>query len=77
MISINSPKASFIAEKLAGKEIDGVNFELVKMQGMSVIMKTNDDAKAKIVVKSYIGSMPEMKYKVLTVGILDDQGRLI
>lgn len=77
MISINSPKSQLVADKLQGKEIEGVSFELVKIQGMSVIMKTSDDTQAKNVVKKYIGSLPEMKYKVLTVAILDDQGRLI
>lgn len=77
MISINSPKSQLVADKLQGKEIEGVSFELVKIQGMSVIMKTSDDAQAKNIVKKYIGSLPEMKYKVLTVAILDDQGRLI
>lgn len=77
MISINSPKSQLVVDKLQGKEIEGVSFELVKIQGMSVIMKTSDDTQAKNVVKKYIGSLPEMKYKVLTVAILDDQGRLI
>lgn len=77
MISINSPKSELVVEKLQGKEIEGIAFELVKMQGMSVIMKTSDDIQAKNVVKKYIGSLPEMKYKVLTIAILDDQGRLI
>lgn len=77
MISINSPKSQLVADKLQGKEIEGVSFGLVKIQGMSVIMKTSDDAQAKNIVKKYIGSLPEMKYKVLTVTILDDQGRLI
>lgn len=77
MISINSPKSELVAEKLQGKEIEGIAFELVKMQGMSVIMKTSDDIQAKNVVKKYISSLPEMKYKLLTIAIVDDQGRLI
>ena len=77
MISINTPKTEVVIDNLNGKEIDGVKFELVRIQGMSVIMHTSNDSQAKEIVKKVITPLPEMKYKMLTISILDDNGRLI
>lgn len=77
MLSVNCPKPDVVIETFKDKEIEGIKFEYVMTQGLSVILRSNDDNKAKAVVKKILAELPALKYKFTSVMLVDDQGRAL
>ena len=78
MLSVNSPKPQVVVDTLDQKEIEGVTFEVVRVQGLSVLVRANgDEIEARSILRRVLPALPEMKYKVVSVMLVDEQGRAI
>lgn len=78
MICINCPKTALISTHFHQKTINGIYFEVVAIQGFSIILQhdTNDE-EAKQTVKQATAQMKELKHTMVTVRIVDEQGAIV
>lgn len=79
MLQIGCPKAKMINEKLNQATIDGVTFQVVSMQGltMKVSHDAKDDAAAKSILKQWLTSIPELKNAYTNIQLIDETGRIL
>lgn len=78
MLSINCPKTKIIQTYFHHQCIDGIQFEVVEIQGFSVLLKhDHSDEEAKQIAKQTIAQLKELTYFVTTVRIVDEKGALI
>lgn len=79
MLQIGSPKAALLKEKLDGLEWEGIHFQVVQMQGLTMTVKHDgcSDAGAKAAVKRYIASLPEYGKAYTNIQYVDENGRIL
>lgn len=78
MLSINSPKPDAVKQAFDHQEYEGIKFEVVRQQGLSVIVQSSaTDPEAKSVCKRVMAQLPELKRMVCSCQIVDDKGNLV
>lgn len=79
MLQIGSSKAKILNEKLNGLEWEGIHFEVVSLQSLTLKVKHNgeSDAVAKATLKKYIATLPELKNAYTNIQLVDEQGRIL
>lgn len=78
MLSISCPKTKEIIAAFDNKNIDGINFKVVNIIGLSVIVDhdSNDD-EAKRVVRKELQNIPKIRNFVSSCQIIDENGQLV
>lgn len=79
MLQIGSSKAKILNEKLNGLEWEGIHFEVISLQGLTLKVKHDgeSDAVAKAALKKYIATLPELKNAYTNIQLVDEQGRIL
>lgn len=78
MLSINSPRPGCVIQAFGGREYEGICFEVVRQQGLSVILKAScSDQEAKAVCKRVMSQLPDLKRMVCSCQIVDEKGNLV
>lgn len=78
MLSINSPRPGCIIQAFDGQTYEEIRFEVVRQQGLSVILRTSgSDQEAKAVCKRVMSNLPDLKRMVCSCQIVDEKGNLI
>lgn len=78
MLSVNSPRPNEVKKTFDQQCIEGITFEVVRTQGLSVILKHNSsDTVAKAVCKKVLKEIPALKRMVCSCQIVDENGNLI
>lgn len=78
MISINTPRVKDVVKEFDKQTINGILFGVESIQGLRVILHHNgDDNEAKALCKRVISNMPVMRNMVVSVQIVDKNGKLL
>ncbi len=78
MLSVNCPKPDAVIKAFDKQVYEGISFEVVSQMGLSVLLRcSGNDQTAKAVAKKILKDLPELRYRVANVSVVDDKGRII
>ena len=78
MLKVNCPKVKAVVEALDQKKIEGITLKLKEVIGLSAVFEVEgDEMIAKSLVKKSLSELPELKYQVVSVSLIDEQGRML
>ena len=78
MLRVNCPKTKAVITALDQKQIESITFRLKDVIGLSAVFEVEgDETVAKAIAKKTLSELPEMKYQVISVALIDDQGRML
>lgn len=79
MLQIGCPKAKILNEKLNGLDYEGIHFDVVELIGLVIKVKHNadGDTEAKVVLKKFLATLPELKNAYTNIQLINENGRIL
>lgn len=78
MLLVGSPKIAVLSKELYNREIEGIQFDVVSKEGLTLKLKHNaeSDQFAKDILKKYIKSLKDYGNVYTNIQLIDDDGRI-
>lgn len=79
LLQIGCPRGKILRDAIDGQTIDGVTFQVVKVEGLNSYVSHNapSDSDAKRIVKKVISSNEDLKATFTSIMVVDENGRLV
>ncbi len=79
MLQIGCAKAGLLKDKIDGLEWDGIHYEVVSMQGLTITVKhdADSDSTAKTEIKKFLATIPEIQNIYTNIQLVDEKGTIL